>query len=81
MSDTCKAGKRAWRSVRYKPDNPLELHPIIRTWTRASTEKIRRRCRHIWRRQLNKLRRKADKAVIQEGSASQAPGTDPRSGS
>jgi hypothetical protein len=66
MSDTRKPGKRQRLPVKHRPETPQEGEIITKRHTYGSTEKILRRCRKIWTRLLNKLRRRHDKEAILE---------------
>ena len=73
MSGTHKEGKRGWRKISYKPEDKKEGNAIAGRHMHGGTEKILRRCRKIWTRLLNKIRRRTDKAIVQEGVVDVGP--------
>lgn len=66
MSDTHKEGKRPGRKIKHRPQGEGNK-AVFGRHCYGRTEKILRRCRKIWTRLLNKIRRRQDKQAILEG--------------
>lgn len=68
MSDTKKTGKRSRMPAR-KPESPEVGEVVMARHIYGRTEKILRRCRKIWTRLSNKIRRSLDSRAVAEGMA------------